>query len=155
MKRTFMGILALIMVLFTLGFLRGIKPAIAQNEPTGSITVWYSAQKEELNGKPVMISIINNGAVIKQTEKNLSFAQGFDQLPVGTYEVRCEGEGMVTVVKRGILVLAKSATEVQCHMTSGQGVHVVEYATGALSREEIAARLSKLEAAVEELKKKQ
>ena len=33
----------------------------------------------------------------------------------------------------------------------GQGAHVVEYATGGLAREEVAARIAKLEAAVANL----
>jgi hypothetical protein len=39
-------------------------------------------------------------------------------------------------------------------MRAGTGVRTVEYAIGGLSREEIAARLAKLEAAMAELQKK-
>jgi len=38
-------------------------------------------------------------------------------------------------------------------MRSGKGAHMVEYATGGLSREEVAARLAKLESAVAQLQK--
>ena len=61
---------------------------------------------------------------------------------------------MVTVVKRGLVVSKGETNAVSVTMKSGQGVKVIEYATGALSREEIAARLMKLESAVEELKRK-
>ena len=39
-------------------------------------------------------------------------------------------------------------------MRAGQGVKIVEYATGGLSREEMAARLQRLEAAIAELMKR-
>jgi hypothetical protein len=76
-----------------------------------------------------------------------------DSIRPGVYDVRVEGEGLVTEVKRGVHAFAGQKTEVTFQVRSGQGVRIVEYATGALPREEIAARLAKLEAQVAELSK--
>lgn len=102
---------------------------------------------------PVMVSVIKEGRLIKQTESHLNSNVGF-ALPAGTYDIRLEGEGMQTLVKRGILVNEGERTQVVGGpMRVGTGVRVIEYATGGLSREEIAARLQKLEAALSELQK--
>jgi hypothetical protein len=75
-------------------------------------------------------------------------------LPPGLYDIRLEGDGMRTLVKRGIHVKAGEETPViGGPMVAGTGVKIVEYATGGLSREEMAARLAKLEAALAELQK--
>ena len=76
-------------------------------------------------------------------------------LPAGPFDVRLEGDGTETVVKRGIHVQAEEETTViGGPMRAGTGVRIVEYAIGGLSREEIAARLANLEAAMAELQKK-
>lgn len=103
----------------------------------------------------VMISVLGDGAVVKQQEVEVSGLPPNFTLPVGVYDVRVEGAGIVTVVKRGVHVTAKASTKVIAPMRPGQGVRIVEYATGGLAREEVAARLAKLEAAVAQMQKAQ
>jgi hypothetical protein len=75
-------------------------------------------------------------------------------LAPGSYDVRVEGEGAVTVVKNGIAVVAGQKREVISDLRAGKGVKITEYATGGLSREELATRMKKLEDTVEVLKNK-
>jgi hypothetical protein len=71
---------------------------------------------------------------------------------VGTYDVRVEGDGIVTEVKRGVTLAGPKNMTLNFVVRPGQGVHVVEYATGGLAREEVAQKIAALEAAVAELK---
>jgi len=103
---------------------------------------------------PCMVSLITEGEVVQQQEKMINDLVGFWHLRPGVYEVRVEGEAVVTEVKRGIRAFAGQTTEIIVIPRVGMGTHVVEYATGALSREEIAQRLKKLEALVAELQQK-
>jgi hypothetical protein len=117
-------------------------------------TTVESASYKPLEGLGVMVSVIKDGKVIKQMEVHLNSNAGFT-LPPGTYDIRVEGEKMQTIVKRGILVNQGETTHViGGPMRVGTGVRVIEYATGGLSREELAARLEKLEAAMAALQKK-
>jgi hypothetical protein len=112
-----------------------------------------SESAKALAERPVMVSVIKDGQLIKQSEIQLNSSAYF-ALPGGIYDIRVEGEGMQTLVKRGILV--KNGEEMWAiggPMRAGTGVKVIEYATTGLSREEIAARLAKLEAAVAALQK--
>jgi hypothetical protein len=102
-----------------------------------------------------MISVLGEGAVVKQQEVEVSGLPPNFTLPVGVYDVRVEGDGIVTVVKRGVHVTAKDSTKVIAPMRPGKGLRIVEYATGGLAREEVAARLAKLEAAVAQMQKAQ
>lgn len=102
-----------------------------------------------------MVSVMKDGKVVKQSEvtinQNISFS-----LPAGQYDLRVEGERMQTLVKKGILVNEDDVTRVTGGpINAGAGVRIVEYATGGLSREEIAARIERLEAALAALEKAQ
>ena len=109
----------------------------------------YQALKE----RPVMVSVIQNGEVVKQRELGFNSNVAFP-LAAGLYDVRIEGDGMLTLVKRGIHVNQGERTNIiGGPMRVGTGVKIIEYATGGLSREEIAARLAKIETAVAELQK--
>ncbi|MEK7832927.1 MAG: carboxypeptidase-like regulatory domain-containing protein [Acidobacteriota bacterium] len=102
---------------------------------------------------PVMVSVIKDGKVINQTEILLNANTGF-ALSAGLYDLRVEGDGMVTLVKRGIQVNAGQRTDVIAGpMRAGAGAHIIEYAATGMTREEMAARLGKLEAAMAELQK--
>jgi hypothetical protein len=102
---------------------------------------------------PVMVSVIKDGEVVKQKEARINSNATFS-LPAGLYDVRLEGDGMQTLVKRGIHVKEGERTDIiGGPMRVGTGVKIVEYATGGLSREEVAARLQKLEAGVAALQK--
>jgi hypothetical protein len=100
-----------------------------------------------------MVSAIRGGEVVKQQETVLPGSQELSDLPPGLYDVRVEGQGAVTDVKRGVHVFAGQELDVSFVMHAGTGARTVEYAAAGLSREEVAARLAKLEAAVAELQK--
>jgi hypothetical protein len=57
-------------------------------------------------------------------------------------------------VKRGIVVTPGNKTGLRFNMIPGTGLHVVEYSTGGLAREEVALRLRTLETLVDELEAK-
>ena len=111
------------------------------------------ASYQTLKERPVMVSVIKDGAVVKQREIQFNSNVAFP-LPAGLYDVRVEGGGMQTLVKRGIHVNEGERTNmIGGPMRVGTGVKIIEYAAGGLSREEIAARLAKLEAAIADLPK--
>src|SRR2546425_12522147 len=128
---------------------------LAQRDPA-SLDVRTSvedASHQALKERPVMVSVIKDGAVVKQREIQFNSNVAFP-LPAGLYDVRLEGDGMQTLVKRGIHVNEGERTEIiGGPMRVGTGVKIIEYAAGGLSREEIAARLAKLEAGLAELQK--
>ena len=129
--------------------------AFAQRDPMNLNvrTSIESASYQALRERALMVSVIKDGEVVKQTEAAFNANVGFALAP-GIYDLRFEGDGMQTLVKRGIRIIAGEKSEIiGGPMRVGQGVKIVEYATGGLSREEIAARLAKLEAALAELQK--
>jgi hypothetical protein len=130
-------------------------PALARRDaPNLDVRVTVADDSfQALKQRPVMVSVIKDGEIVKQTETALNSAVHFS-LPVGLYDLRFEGDGMQTLVKRGVHVIEGEKTEIiGGPMRAGVGVRTVEYAVGGLSREEVAARLAKLEAAVAELQK--
>lgn len=110
------------------------------------IRVSTSAASDSLKGTPVMISIIQDGAIVKQFEEWINAAESF-QVEPGIYDVRLEGEGLVTLVKRGVTASeGHTVNVIGGPLRAGEGVQVVEYATGGFTREELAERLMRLEA---------
>jgi hypothetical protein len=136
--------------------LRAPHPAVAQHREGDSLTVRVGVADDSflaLSGRPVMVSVIREGQVVAQKESNLNSTAGFAVSP-GLYDVRMEGDGMVTLVKRGIHVFDNQTMQaIEGPMRAGLGAHIVEYAPGGLSREEVAARIAKLEAEVVALRK--
>lgn len=120
-----------------------------------AIAIMLRVNEQALSGRPAMVSAIRDGRIVEQQEMPLTTSRQFDaeSIQPGVYDVRVEGEGLITEVKRGIHVFADQKTELTFDVRPGKGVHIVEYATGGLSREEVAARLAKLEAQVAELSK--
>jgi hypothetical protein len=102
-----------------------------------------------------MVSILRNGEMFRQREILLENGAGTwccnREIPVGSYDLRLEADGFVTESKRGIRVLNGQDTEVRFVVRAGKGLHTVEYATGGLAREEVAARLAALDTAVAKL----
>jgi hypothetical protein len=78
-------------------------------------------------------------------------ARGFNNVPVGLYDLRVEGEGFVTEIKRGIHVFPDQPTQALFEPRRGTRIHIVEYAKGSLPREEIALHLTKIEASLAEM----
>jgi hypothetical protein len=113
-----------------------------------SLTVQVrAASGEALEGTPVMISVIQDGVIVTQTEVWVGNNGSFWPDP-GVYDVRLEGEGVVTLVKRGVTITAEQQTLIGGPLRAGEGLHIVEYATGGFTREELAERLMRLEAAM-------
>jgi hypothetical protein len=104
-----------------------------------------------------MISAMKNGSIVRQYEivvwPGAQVNKILDDLAEGTYDVRIEGDGMVTEEKHGVRVFAGKDGSLMFVVHSGKGAHIVEYATGGLSREEVATRLAKLESAVAQLQR--
>ncbi len=88
-----------------------------------------------LTGIPVMVSVIKDGEVVKQKEVHLN-SNAYFSLPAGIYDVRLEGDGMETLVKRGIQIKEGERTDIiGGPMRTGTGVKVIEYATtGVIAR---------------------
>ncbi len=148
-------VFAAALVLICWGMLVIPEPAMAQgDEPNLYVaTSVVQASYNALSETPIMISVIMNGEMVKQTEAQVNSNTRFT-LPAGIYDIRLEGDGMQTLVKRGIQVKAGERSDaIGGPMRVGVGVKTIEYATGGLSREEVAARLAKLETAVAELQK--
>jgi hypothetical protein len=116
---------------------------------TGELTVRVGPAAAAPAKVAAMISILNGGEVVRQQEILLENGGGIwcciRSLPVGVYDIRLEAEGLVTEAKRGIRVLDKQAADITFLVHPGKGVHIVEYATGGLAREEVATRLNRLE----------
>ena len=132
--------------------------AVALPAQPGRLNVTSQTTDAKLKEHPVMISAIANGAIVRQyeiltNEPGTAATTILDVLPAGSYDVRAEGDGIVTEVKRGVQVFAGKDGSLRFVLRPGKGAHIVEYATGGLSREEVSARLSKLENAVAQLQK--
>ena len=83
--------------------LREPRPGLAQvNTATIDVRLSVADQSfQALKQRPVMVSVIKEGAVVKQSETHLNSSVRFS-LPAGIYDLRLEGDGMETLVKRGI-----------------------------------------------------
>jgi hypothetical protein len=80
-----------------------------------------------LRERIVMISVLKDGSVVKQREVGVSDLPPSWSLPVGIYDVRVEGDGMVAVTKRGVHVTPNDGTDVRVPMRAGQGVCECKY----------------------------
>lgn len=99
-----------------------------------------------------MVSLLRDSGVVQQGETALPASRRFDGVAPGVYDVRVEGAGLVTEVKRGVHVTAHQTLNLQVVPRLGTGAHVVIYAEAVLSREEIETRLRRLEVAVDSLR---
>lgn len=134
-------------------------PSPAPGHAQDKATIYASVQVSDnaLAGRPVMVSFIQDGAIFFQEETTTTespnvVSVGSQDSPAGVYDVRVEGDGIVTEVKRGITLAGSKNMTLNFIVRPGQGAHVVEYATGGLAREEVAQKIAALEAAVAELK---
>jgi hypothetical protein len=129
--------------------LAALIPAVAQ---TGQIEVRTSSSLAGTRQHPVMVSVIQNDGVVQQGETVVPSGRKFEDLKPGVYDVRVEGSGIVTQVKRGVHVIAGQTLNLEYALTAGTGgAEVTHYANAVLSREELEARVRKLEAQVAEL----
>lgn len=128
-------------------------PSAAAGQQNFNIRVNVAqASYQALREIPVMVSVIKDGAVFRQQKTQLNSSVRF-AVPAGLFDVRLEGAGMETLVKGGVQVLEGQDTElIGGPMKAGTGIRIVGYATGGLAREEVAARLAKLDGEVADLK---
>jgi hypothetical protein len=144
--------------LFALGILvSSLSPAPGYAQDKATIYASVEVSDNALAGRPVMVSFIRDGAIFFQEETTTTespnvVSVGSQDSPAGVYDVRVEGDGIVTEMKRGVTLAGSKNMTLNFIVRPGQGVHVVEYATGGLAREEVAERLGALEAQVAELK---
>ena len=152
-KPTIATILAFVPLLAVLALFAVRAPA--QNVQPGRIINRFPGNEgnRPLQGHPIMVSANRDGQVVAQQETQFNVDRSLDGLQPGLYDVRAEGDGAVTEEKRGVHVFADRSVDLYFDLRLGKGVHIVEYATGGLSREEVAARLGKLETAVTQLQK--
>ena len=117
-----------------------------------------NAKQLALVGRPVLVSLILKGKVIRQREMTIerynTWVFTFRELPMGEYSVRFEGEGMQTLVKQGYIVSATSSPIATADLLAGTGVRVVTFGTGMDVMEQMKARIQALERTVAELKKR-
>jgi len=135
-----------------LALLVGSSALAAQS--TGSVETRFNSALAGTRNHSVMVSLIQNDGVVDQSETVIPSGHRFDVAP-GTYDVRVEGDGVVTQVKKGVHVFAGKTLNLEFVMRPGTGAEVTQYAAAVLSREEIEARLRKLEAQVSDLQKQQ
>lgn len=135
-----------------LHFVAGAAITTALTAESGRLFVVVKVADNVLADTPARASAITpDGVLLDYAEELLSRSpntQSFmlDGLAPGIVDVRVEGEGMVTEVKKGVPVFAGRDEKVSVVVRPGVGVHIVEYAVAGLSREEVAARLAQLEA---------
>ena len=146
-NKAFLGLGILIAWVLAVGF------GSAHRVVGGRLGVAPSTVDKNLDHKPVMISIIQEGKIVDQKEMAIGSFNTFT-LPAGLYDVRAEGDGLLTLMKKGVTINEDKANEVRFPITAGTGARVVEFATGGLTREEIATRLNNLEANVAAIKAK-
>lgn len=135
-----------------------VRAPLSAEPTTGRLFVIVKVSDNALAGTPARASAMTpDGTLVDYAEEFLTQApntQSFmlDGLTAGVLDVRLEGEGLVTEVKKGVPIFAGRDERVTIMATPGTGAHVVEFAVGGLSREEVATRLLALESETGQLR---
>ncbi len=122
----------LTMVAASAVWLREPSAVFAQKE-TGTLQVDPQTDKADpnpsksLSTRVVMVSVLKDGAVVKQKETGMSDVPVNFTLPVGVYDVRVEGDEVRAITKGGVHVTAGDTTNVLPAIRSGQGVCDCKY----------------------------
>ncbi len=127
-------------------------PVIAQQ---GKVYIRLGAggdSYDALAGTPIMVTVLRDGTIVQQSETTINNGLTWSVTP-GVYDVRLEADGAVTEVKQGITVIEGQQVSLLGRMQAGEGLHIVEYATGGVTREELAVRLARLDEAMTGLKR--
>ncbi|REJ82743.1 MAG: hypothetical protein DWQ36_06575 [Acidobacteria bacterium] len=125
--------------------------SLAAADDDNRLFVVVKVADNAIAGQPARASVVTpEGTLLDYSEELLERSPNvrsfiLDRLAPGVYDVRVEGEGLVTEVKKGVPVLAGRDEQVSVVVRPGAGVHIVEYAVAGLSREEVAVRLQRLE----------
>jgi hypothetical protein len=135
--------------------LAGRSHAADEPPPQGQLTVYTSflttADEKKLAGRPVMITVRSGKKAIKQSEVAGGEVKILSDILVGTYEVWAEGEGMETIIKRGIAVTDRGNTDLRFAMNVGKGARVIEYGPVGPPPVRLVELLERLEAALKKL----
>ena len=119
----------LLLVLITLVAVH--EPSASAQQTTGNLQIDPQPDREDtsksLRTRVVMVSVLKDGAVVKQKEVGMSDVPVNFTLPVGVYDVRVEGDEVTTVFKRGVHVTPGDSTNLLPAMRSGQGVCECKY----------------------------
>lgn len=134
-----------------------LTPAPLRGQETATIYAVLQVSDNQLAGMPAMATFLTDGKIVFQGETVLAespntVSVGAQSQPLGQYDVRVEGEGFVTETKRGVQLASRQNLTLQFVLRPGEGAHVVEFSEGGLAREEVAARITALEAEVARLK---
>ncbi len=92
----------------------------------------FNQEQRKLADRPVLVSITVNGKLFAQRELQVQSSNtvyDFDGVPPGTCDIKFEGEGMQTVIKRGLQILPDTTNRVIADLRIGRGVKVIEYGT--------------------------
>jgi hypothetical protein len=120
----------LLLALITIAAFHVPFAALAQ-QTTGNLQVAPQPDREDtsksLRTRVVMVSVLKEGAVVKQKETGMSDVPVNFTLPVGVYDVRVEGDEVTTALKRGVHVTQGDSTNLLPQMRSGQGVCECKY----------------------------
>jgi hypothetical protein len=93
--------------LLALGLLlSNLAPAPGYAQDKATIYASVEVSDNALAGRPVMVSFIRDGAIFFQEETTTTESPnvasvGSQDSPAGVYDVRVEGDGIVTEMKRG------------------------------------------------------
>lgn len=121
----------LLLALITIAAVR--EPSALAQKNTGNLQVdpqpdrADASSSKSLPTRVVMVSVLKDGAVVKQKETGMSDVPVNFTLPVGVYDVRVEGDEVTTALKRGVHVTEGDSTNVLPQMRSGQGVCECRY----------------------------
>src|SRR5262245_37745472 len=112
-----------------LGFAAIAATPRAARAQEGRVGVTINSKAPVSGQQPVMVSFLSDGKMVWQTEIRLENGRGAVTavLAPAAYDVRVEGEGLTTEIKRGLQVFAQRDANLEFLVRPGTGVHSVEY----------------------------
>jgi hypothetical protein len=117
----------------------------------------FNKKQKALLKRPVLVSLLQGGKVVRQKEFAVEAdslgLDGWSDVPTGSYDVRFQGEGIQTVLKKGLRVTRGETLRILGDLVAGKGARVIDYGKEG-DPVDLLARIKKLEAAVEQLKKR-
>lgn len=130
-------------VVVVAGLIAGVVVDVSgQEDEFGQISVITVSTKDvgpEI-GRAVVVTALRDGVAVKQGSSKVNDPRRINphyvplkELEPGRYEVRVEGEGLKTVVKRGIVVTAGDDTLLRVEVDAGAGCKVITYSVAELA----------------------
>jgi hypothetical protein len=114
----------------------------------------FNAAQQKMAGRAVMVSLLRDGKVVVQREVQIQEGEPafpvnvtFEKVKAGRYDLRIEGEGVETVVKKGLHVAAKRELKIFADLLAGKGTRVIEYGKDG----DLAAELEKVRKRIKQL----